>query len=114
MNGARMKTLAISVALCGLIGASLAQAEINEAAAQALLKKSKCMSCHSVDKKKDGPSYQEVAGTYREDPEAEAKLTAHVTSSPMIEVDGEEEEHPALDSTDGNAIRNVVRWILSH
>lgn len=82
-------------------------------AAQALLKKSDCLKCHSVDKKKDGPSYKEVAAKYKGKPDAEQKLYSHMTTSPKVKVDGREEEHAAVKTKDEAETRNLVRWILS-
>lgn len=86
----------------------------DEAAALALIKASKCSTCHSVDKQKDGPSFKSVAADYRDDPEAEAKLIKIVTEPHMVEIDGEEEEHGIAKSRDEENILNLVQWILSH
>jgi len=83
------------------------------AAAQALLKKSDCLKCHAVDKKKDGPSFKETAAKYKGKADAEQKLIAHVTTSPKVKVDGKEEEHPAIKTKDDAEIKNVVQYILS-
>lgn len=48
--------------------------EISEADAMQLAKKSNCLVCHTVDKKKVGPSFRDVAAKYRGDAEAEARL----------------------------------------
>ena len=32
---------------------------------EALAKSKNCMSCHAIDKKKDGPPYKEIAGKYK-------------------------------------------------
>lgn len=85
----------------------------DETAALALLKQSKCMSCHSVDKKKDGPAYKEVALKYRHDAEAEAKLIKHMTEPSKIKIDGEEEEHGIVKTRDMGKIKNLVAFILS-
>ncbi|MBL8348458.1 MAG: c-type cytochrome [Rubrivivax sp.] len=82
-------------------------------AAQALLKKSDCLKCHAVDKKKDGPSYKEVAAKYKGKADAEQKLYTHVTTSPKVKVDGKEEEHASVKTKDAAEIRNLVQWILS-
>jgi cytochrome c len=78
-----------------------------------LLKASKCLNCHSVDKNKDGPAYAEVAKTYRDDPEAVGKLTDWVSSEHTVEIDGEDEDHPAVKTKDAARIANLVAWILS-
>ena len=62
----------------------------DDAAAEALLKKSKCLTCHAVDKKKDGPSFKETAARYKGKPDAEAKLVTHLTTNPKVKVDGKE------------------------
>ncbi len=46
------------VAICGLMTASVSNAQVDDEAALALMKKSGCFKCHSVDKKKDGPPYR--------------------------------------------------------
>lgn len=86
---------------------------VDEAAALALIKASKCSTCHSVDKEKDGPSFKSVAADYRDDPEAEAKLIKLITEPHMIEIDGEEEEHGVVKSRDEANILNLAQWILS-
>jgi cytochrome c len=83
------------------------------AAAQALLKKSDCLKCHAVDKKKDGPSFKETSAKYKGKADAEDKLTKHITTSPKVKVDGKEEEHPAIKTTKPDEIKNVVQFILS-
>jgi cytochrome c len=90
-----------------------AHAAVDAEAAQALLKKSDCFKCHAVDKKKDGPAFKEVAKKYKGKADAEDKLVKHVTTKPMIEVDGKKEEHRAVKTTDQAEIKNAVQWILS-
>ncbi len=46
--------------------------------AQALMKKSNCLTCHSIDKKIVGPAYKDVAAKYKGQADAEAKLVAKV------------------------------------
>jgi cytochrome c len=83
------------------------------AAAQALLKKSDCLKCHAVDKKKDGPAFKETAAKYKGKADAEEKLIKHITTAPKVKVDGKEEEHAVIKSTKPDEIKNVVQWILS-
>lgn len=110
-----MKRLCMIAAILAAGAASLpgAAAEVDSAAANALVRKSKCLTCHAIDKKKDGPSYKEIAAKYRGDPAAEEKLVQHVTVPSKVEVDGKEEEHETLKTKDPEAVGNVVRWILS-
>jgi len=99
--------------LFALTGLMPAQAAVDEEAAQALLKKSDCFKCHAIDKKKDGPPYKEVAKKYMGKADAEAKLVKHITTKPMIEIDGKKEEHKAIKSSDPAEIKNAVQWILT-
>ena len=86
---------------------------VDAAAAEALAKKSGCLKCHAVDRKKDGPSFKETAGKYKGKPDGEEKIVAHLTTNPKIKVDGNEELHDNLKTKDEAAVRNVARWILS-
>jgi len=108
-----MKLLTLLAAACGLAIASFAHAAVDADAAQALLKKSDCFKCHAIDKKKDGPAYKEVSKKYKGKADAEDKLTKHITTSPMVEIDGKKEEHKSIKSKDPAEIKNVVDYILS-
>lgn len=108
-----MKVIALLIAAGGLTAASLASAAPDADAAQALLKKSDCLKCHAIDKKKDGPPFKETAKKYKGKADAEDKLIKHITTKPMIEIDGKKEEHKAVKSTDQAEIKNAVQWILS-
>ncbi len=76
-----------------------------------LAKKSNCMSCHQVDKKLVGPSYQDVAKKYAGQADAAKKLAAKVKGGgkgnwgpvPMP-------PNPAVKDED---IASLVKWILA-
>ena len=85
----------------------------DDAAAEALMKKSNCFKCHSIDKKKDGPAYKEVAAKYKGKPDAEQKLYTHLTTNPKVKVDGKEETHDNLKTKNDADVKNVVAFILS-
>ncbi len=108
-----MKLLSTLLLASGLMTASFAYAAVDADAAQALLKKSDCFKCHAIDKKKDGPPYKEVAKKYKGKADAEDKLTKHITTSPMVEIDGKKEEHKSIKSKDAGEVKNVVQWILT-
>jgi len=104
--------LGAALAWSGLAGIAVA-ADVDADAAQALLKKSDCGKCHAVDKKKDGPSFHETATKLKGKPDAETEVYKHITTGPMVKIDGKEEEHKKVKSTDEADIKNLVRWILS-
>lgn len=112
---ARNKALfsALAVTLFLTFSPNALAADIDADAAQALLKESKCLKCHSVDKKKDGPSYKEVAVKYKSKPDAVAKLTKHVTEPSKVEIDGVKEDHGGVKTRDPAKVSNLVQWILS-
>jgi cytochrome c len=101
------------VALAAITGTAVAADAVDDGAAKALLKKSDCGKCHSVDKKKDGPSFKETAAKYKGKAEGENDVFKHVTTGPMVKVEGKEEEHRKVKSSDEGEIRNLVRWILT-
>ena len=82
-------------------------------AAERLLKKSKCTNCHSVNRDKEGPSFRSIAEKYRNNPEAEARVFEHMTSSPEVCVDGHDESHEPLRFDDLDEVTNLARWVLS-
>ena len=108
-----MKMLSTLLVACGLMTASFAYAAVDADAAQALLKKSDCLKCHAIDKKKDGPPYKEVAKKYKGKADAEDKLVKHITTSPMVEIDGKKEEHKSIKSKDAAELKNADQCILS-
>ncbi len=108
-----MKTHLVMVPVLALAFVVSPLRAADESAAMDLIKASKCSTCHSVDKDKDGPSFKSVAEEYRDDPEAVAKLIDVVSKPHMIEIDGEEEEHGVVKTRDAAKIENLVQWILS-
>ncbi len=103
----------IHFGLAAAVGLAAPAYAVDEAAAEALARKSGCFKCHAIDKKKDGPPYKEIAGKYKGKADAEQKLTTHVTTAPKVKIDGKEEEHEQLKSKDPADVKNVVQWILS-
>jgi cytochrome c len=108
-----MKPIVASLAAAALaLLAGAAQAQ-DVAAAEALMKKSGCLKCHSVSAKKEGPSFKETAAKYKGKAEAESALLKHLTTNPKIKVDGNEELHDSLKTKNEAEIRNVIKYILS-
>lgn len=108
-----MKLLSILFVACGLTTVSIANAAVDADAAQALLKKSGCMTCHAIDKDKMGPSFKKVAKNHKGKADAEDKVTKQITTKPTVTVDGNKMEHKAIASTNPAEIKNVVQWILA-
>ena len=107
-----MRTIAV-LALAAGFGWSMGANAQDVAAAEALMKKSGCMKCHSVSAKKEGPSFKETAAKYKGKPDAQATLFKHLTTNPKIKVDGNEEMHDSLKTKNEAEIKNVIAYILS-
>lgn len=105
----------IRYSLAGALAAvpAAAQSAVDTGAAEALMKKSGCLKCHSVSAKKEGPPFKETAGKYKGKADAEASLAKHLTTNPKVKVDGKEELHDSLKTKNDADVLNVVRYILS-
>jgi cytochrome c len=87
---------------------------VDVAAAQTLARQGRCLKCHTVDAKKEGPAWKAVAAKYLGEIGAEEKLFKHVTTGRKAKfADGHEEAHPVVKSSDPDRINNLVNWILS-
>src|SRR5687767_5791561 len=97
-----MKQIMVLVAAGALVLPMHAQAQ-DVAAAEALVKKSGCLKCHSVPADKDGPSFKKAAAKYKGQGDAAAKLQKFLTAGG---------KHPALKADEGQ-VKNVVAYVLS-
>lgn len=94
-----MRILALAALVAALLPAGVA------AQTGAALAESKgCLSCHAVDKRLVGPSFQEIAGTYRGDAAAPAKILARLK-------DGS--GHPVKAEGSDAELRTLVQFILA-
>lgn len=104
----------LAAALCFATPSARADhAKIDEDQLELTLKKNRCLKCHSVDKKKEGPAYKDVAKKYKGKPDAEKKLYTHLTTAPLVEIDGVKEEHKIIKVKNEEEIYNVIHWVLS-
>ena len=101
-----MKRLGLVLAAAGCLAAALPAA-----ASEELAKKHACFACHAVDKKLVGPSYKDVAGKYRGDAGAEARLADKVKKGSQGTW-GQVPMPPNASVPDAD-VRALVKWILS-
>src|SRR5690349_5838441 len=105
-----MKLAFLTLAAAALVAAP-AHAALDNAQAEALMKKDGCAACHAVDKKIVGPAYVDVAAKYRADKNAQAALEKKVKEGgsgvwgqiPM----------PPNAQVPQNDIKELVTWILA-
>ncbi len=106
------KSCFFSAVIAGALASTYVMAADADSA-QAFLKKERCGSCHSLDKKKSGPSLKDIAAKNKGKSDTQTRLAAHILNGPMVEVDGNKEAHPKPKSNDSAAVKNVVDYILS-
>lgn len=102
----------LSITLLPLLAATLFAAAPAQAS-DAIVKKARCVACHTVDSKRVGPAYKDVAAKYRGDSSAPAKLFDKVRNGgsgvwgeiPMI-------PHGA-DKISDDDLKAAVKWILA-
>ena len=90
----------ISFALTACIGLAAAGPTL---AQEALAKSSGCLTCHATDTKKMGPSFKDIAAKYKGKPDAEATLSAKLSSA---------KDHPAVKASPED-VKKLVGWILT-
>ena len=100
----------LTVALC----VTPAAHALDAAAGEALAKKEGCLTCHGIDKKKEGASLKSIAKKYAGKADGEAKVLAQITTVVKVKMeDGTEDEHKIVKSKDQAAVSNMIKWILS-
>ena len=100
-----MKFIALALIAAGVSVSTSAMANLD------LAKKSNCMSCHLVDKKLVGPSYQDVAKKYAGQKDVIKNLSAKVKVGGKG-VWGEIPMPPNAAVKDAD-IETLVKWILA-
>jgi len=100
-----MKLIATALIAAGVMVSAPAMANMD------LAKKSNCMSCHAVDKKLVGPSYQEVAAKYKGNAGA-AKMLAEKVKKGGSGVWGQVPMPPNAAVSDKD-IETLVKWVLA-
>ena len=98
-------TALVSALIAGLIIAPVAQASFD------LARKSSCMSCHMIDKRILGPSFQEVAAKYAGQDNAH-KILAEKVKKGGKGVWGEIPMPPNGHVKDAD-LDTLIKWILS-
>ncbi|MEW5881801.1 MAG: c-type cytochrome [Pseudomonadota bacterium] len=93
-----MKSFVIAaIAAAGILMTGAASAD------EALAKKSGCLACHAIDKKKMGPAFKESAAKYKGKADAQATVVAKLKAG---------KEHPAVKASDED-LEKLAKWVLS-
>jgi cytochrome c len=107
-----MRSIKLLAALL-IAGLSMTSVEAFAFNAQKTLKKQGCLKCHAISRKKDGPSIKEIAVKYRKEEDGTQKLREHLTSAPVIEIEGKKEKHKQFKAKSPDDLDAVIEWILS-
>jgi cytochrome c len=78
----------------------------------ALAQSHNCMMCHSVDQKKLGPAFKDVAAKYKDDKSAPAMLEKKVRNGGGGTW-GKMPMPAAAQSVSDSDIKSIVQWVLS-
>jgi len=105
-----MKLATLTLAAAALVAAP-AYAALDNAQAEAMMKKDGCAACHAIDKKIVGPAYVDVAAKYKGDKNAQAALEKKVKDGGSG-VWGPIPMPPNPQVPDGD-LHAVVKWILT-
>jgi cytochrome c len=100
-----------ALAGCAVAFAGPAHAALDNAKAEAMMKKHGCAACHAIDKKIIGPAYIDVANKYRADKGAQAALAKKVKAG-SVGVWGQIPMPPNAAVPQGD-IDELVGWILT-
>lgn len=107
------KTL-VGIAMATALLMSAPASAVDAEAAETLARQENCLKCHAIDKKKSAPSYMQIAEKHKGEADAEARLLEHLRAGEIVKLNnGEEERHRVPKTKDEDALRNLIRWILS-
>ncbi len=103
----------LQTSLLALGAASILMLAPQAQASEAIVKKARCVACHTVDAKRVGPAYKDVAAKYKGDTKAPAMLFEKVRHGgsgnwgqvPMI-------PH-GTDKISDDDLKAAVQWILA-
>ena len=123
---ANARTKILIVAFSGAIGLSFSAlvfaeevvVKVDAVAAKKLARNESCLRCHHISKKKEGPSYQNIALKYKGKSGAADMLVKHITTGEdRVKISdnhgGHIETHKFVRTKDIDQVKNLVNWILA-
>ncbi len=102
----------LTIAAAGWSGAASADSVL---AGYELAKQNACLGCHTVERKRVGPGFREIATKYRGDPTSQAQVQARLEKKVRDGGSGvwgviPMPAHPRMSDAD---IHTVVAWVLA-
>ena len=118
----KARWLALPVAVLGVLTLLSAEPPLAEQprtatklSSEALAERTGCLDCHSVDRKKVGPAYRDVAARYKNDPAARETLRNKIRNGGKgnwLELTGGKPMPPHSALLSRAEIAQLVDWIL--
>lgn len=102
-----MKSFLVPALIAGILFSSSVQAS------EAIIKKARCVACHTVDTKRIGPPYKEVAEKYRGDAGAAERLMHKVRNGGSGAWGDIPMPPNGTDKINDADLALAVEWILS-
>jgi len=101
----------VTTLLVAMSFGGIANAAMDNKAAEEMMKRDGCTACHAIDKKVIGPAYKDVAMKYKDDKDALTRLTAKVKkggSGVWVQT-----AMPPNFLVKDDDIKQLVTWILT-
>jgi cytochrome c len=109
----KVKVVAWGAGCLLVLGTAAANAALDDAKAQQLMKTGGCAACHSVDKKLVGPAYKDVAAKHKGEADAVSRLEKAVRTG-SNNVYGKIPMPPTPPSRLGDAeLHSLLEWVMS-
>jgi cytochrome c551/c552 len=109
-----MKLLSTLIVACGLMTVNVANAALDDDAAQAIMKKGGCTACHKLDKAGAGPSIKDIAKKQKGKAGApdELKKAVREGSKGLYGADSAMPGYAASKISDADLV-SLIQWILT-
>jgi cytochrome c len=95
------------------LAASSGASAIDDAKAAELMKSGGCSTCHAIDKKLIGPSYQEVSAKHKGDADAAAKMEKSVRAGSKDQYGKIPMPPTAAAKLSDADLHDLLAWILT-
>ena len=106
-----LRKISTAAVLC--LSSSLIHAEndFSSAQVQSILQQNNCLACHQVDRRIVGPSYQQIAEKYQDDPNAAKQLAQAIQQGSQGEWGGVPMP-PNLKIKDED-LNTIIDWLMN-
>lgn len=108
----KLQIAVLGIAAMPMLAATAANAALDDAKAQELLKKGGCAACHSIDKKGIGPAFKDVALKRKGEKDAMATLEKAIRGGSKGAYGSMPMPPNAADKISDADLHELIEWIL--